>query len=391
MLNPTDPTAARAAETRAFAKGGVLLVGPLPAEPLVGGVEVGVSMLLKSTVAAQQRMQLFNTARTRDPSRSLRERLVFQFGAFARFTRLLLRLWPRIVHVKASWGGVNFSQSIGYCLVARVFGRRVLVQLHGGAFDTWYECMPASARLLVRFGLRRASEIVVLSEYWRELIQRLAPGAIVHVVPNGVELDRARPPASTATLPLKAVSIGTVGQRKGHFTIVEAAAQLRDVPVQFLFAGPQEDAQTGARLRARIDELGVGDSIVFLGPVGRDQKWQLLAQTDIFLLPSYGENLPNSALEAMAASLPIVCTTVGALPEMLEPDSNAIFMQPGDVAALAQAVRNLAADADRRAAMGRRNRAAVEANYSFERTAALFGELYDRRGRFGEPGARGRP
>jgi len=359
-----------------FARGGVLLVGPLPAEPHTGGVEIGVSMLLRSDVAKRHGMRLFNTARRHDPSRRLHRRLGYQLGAFVRFAGAVLRQWPEVVHVKASWGGVNFAQNIGYTVIGRLLRRRVLLQLHGGAFDTWYNTSGLSTRLAVRFGLWSASEVVVLSQYWRSMILTLVPGAVVHVVPNGVEVEHAACSRPDGNGPLTVLTVGTVGHRKGHFDIVRAAAELGDVPVRFVFAGPDEDSATGSELRGVIDSLGVADRIDFIGAVGRDEKWQRLSEADAFLLPSHGENMPNAVLEAMAAGRAIVCSPVGAVPEMLTDGEGALFVGAGDAAAIADAVRRLAGQPGLRAAMGDANRRDVEARFAFPRIAERFDWLY---------------
>ena len=356
--------------------GGVLLVGPLPEPPLTGGVEIGVSMLLRSPTAKRHGMQLFNTARRRDPSRGVAERLTYQVSKFVDFVRTLRRQRPEIVHVKASWGGVNFAQSMGYCIIARLSGRRVLVQLHGGSFDTWYRESGPAAKSAIRFGLSFASEIVVLSEYWRGMLRELLPSRPVHVVPNGVELENAILPVSRGGA-LRILTIGTVCRRKGHFDIVEAASRVRDLPVRFVFGGPFEDGATEKEMRGLIEERDVASSIEFLGPVGSDTKWQHLADADIYLLPSHGENMPNAILEAMATGLPIILSRAGAMPEMLDDGESGLFVDAGDSEAIAAAVRRLNASPALRRSMAEASRAQVEARYAFPRIAERFDALYE--------------
>jgi glycosyltransferase involved in cell wall biosynthesis len=373
-LTPT-PTATHA-PNRAHGRGGVLLVGPLPEEPHTGGIEIGVSMLLRSATAERHAMRLFNTARRRDPSRRLHQRIGYQLGAFARFALAVSGQWPEIVHVKASWGGVNFSQNIGYCMIARLLGRRVLLQLHGGAFDSWYDSRTTLGRWGVRFGLSTASEIVVLSEYWRSMVRSLVAHVPIHVVPNGVELENAVPARNGVGRMLSILTVGTIGHRKGHFAIARAAAEVADLPVRFILAGPDETEAIGTELRELIASLVVGDQIDFIGSVDREQKWQRLAEADIFLLPSHGENMPNALLEAMAAGLPIVCSPVGAIPEMLEDGEGALFAEAGDHEAIAGAIRRLAEDPELRASMSESNRRRVEARFAFPRIAERFDRLY---------------
>src|SRR6185436_18232617 len=161
-------------------RGGVLLIGNLPQGPLVGGVEVGIEMILSSDLPRRHQMRLFNTARRRDPSRPLRERLGYQAGRFIELVREIRSSRPKVVHVKSTVG-VNYWQGAGYCAIARLLGCRVLLQLHGGDLDTWYEQHGRLGRLGIRLGLRLPSEIIVLSDFWRSFVAGLGATCPIHV------------------------------------------------------------------------------------------------------------------------------------------------------------------------------------------------------------------
>lgn len=68
------------------------------------------------------------------------------------------------------------------------------------------------------------------------------------------------------------------------------------------------------------------------------EKVDLFQSAMIYILPSYGENLPFSLLEAMALGLPVVTTPVGAIPEIVKDGQNGFLVEPGDVRALASSV-----------------------------------------------------
>jgi len=294
----------------------VLLVGNLPEGELVGGVEVGVEMLLASPLAARHGIHLFNTARRRDPSRPLRQRLAYQLGRFLQLARTILRERPRLVHVKGTVG-VNYWQSIGYCGIARLLGPPVALQLHGGDFDVWYHEHNRLARLALRLGLRLPSELVVLSDYWRTFTSGLCPGKPIRIIPNGVRTEEVQPRVPRSDHELRVVTVGALGVRKGHFDILEAAARLGDRRVRFVFAGADEFGGEEQALRQRASELGIADRVDFAGIVTGRDKWRLLAEHDVFLLPSRGENMPNAVLEAMAAGVPVVANDSGGTRELI--------------------------------------------------------------------------
>ena len=353
---------------------GVLLVANLPEGPLIGGVEVGVQMIMSSSLPDRHALRLFNTARRRDPNRALRERLAYQLGRFRELVAVIRRERPHTVHIKSTVG-INYWQGIGYSLIAVALGRRVILQLHGGDLDTWYEAQGRLRRWGIRAGLRLPAEVLVLSRYWQSFVTQLAPGIRTRVIPNGVELGQALRRTRRHGEELRVLVLGALGVRKGHFEIVEAAALVKDHPVRFVFVGADEIGGEEQQLRTRARALGVEGAITFAGPANADEKWRWLSDCDVLLLPSRGENMPNAVLEAMAAELPVICTPVGALPEMLD-EGGALFVPVGDATAIAEALLQLHRTPEVRAEMGGKNRALAESRFSFTAVAAALDALY---------------
>ena len=116
-----------------------------------------------------------------------------------------------------------------------------------------------------------------------------------------------------------------------------------------------------------------GDRVSYAGVLQQDDKVRALRDADILVLPSYSEGFPMAVLEAMAAGLALVVTRVGALPEILEPGTHAIFVGTGDPSALAAALLELAADGPRRREMGARNRRLVESRFTFAEVRGKLG------------------
>ncbi|MCA1636229.1 MAG: glycosyltransferase family 4 protein [Acidobacteria bacterium] len=120
---------------------------------------------------------------------------------------------------------------------------------------------------------------------------------------------------------------------------------------------------------ARVRELGLREAFEFVGhysePLGRSA---FMNSLDVFVLPSFAEGTPNGIIEAMAHGVPVIATTVGGIPDILDGESG-ILVPPGDTAALADAMLLLAGDHARRAAMG----AAAKLRYEklFSRKAVL--------------------
>lgn len=161
-------------------------------------------------------------------------------------------------------------------------------------------------------------------------------------------LHRVLRPASPLTLGL----IGSLRTRyKGIQTVMEALAEARDqLPaVEFRILGGGDIApwlQEAERFRVR-------DLVRFDGtrPSG-DPVYQWLDDVDVYLQPSFTEGLPRALIEAMSRGCPAIASTVGGIPELLDPDC---LVRPGDVLHLAQLLTRACSDADWRRAQADRN------------------------------------
>lgn len=159
-------------------------------------------------------------------------------------------------------------------------------------------------------------------------------------------------------------------RQKGHRFLLAAAAQVLDAT--FLLAG---DGPLRAELEELARELGVADRCLFLGQ--RSDVADLLAASDLIVLPSLFEGLPLSVLEAMAAERPVVATRVGGTEEAVAHEMTGLLVPPSDPAALAAAIQRIRTDpllADRLAVAGRKR---VEAEFSADRMAQLIMQVYD--------------
>lgn len=351
-----------------------MLVGPMSGGDLVGGVENGIDMLLQSTLARTWDMAFFNSFRERRPDRGVPARLAAEARTYARFAAALARVRPAVVHVKAA-EGPNFLQGLMYVLLARASGARTLLQIHGGSFDVWYRDGGPRLQQVIRRGLRLPHEVILLSDYWRDFVRDLGTRRPLRVIPNAVDLRHVQPPTRAGRPPFRVVTIGAIGERKGYFDIVEAARRCADAPVRFAFAGPDEFGGETARLRERIVATGMEDRVELLGAVAGEAKWRLLAAADLFLFPSHAENMPNAILEAMAAGVPIVCSPVGAVRDMVD-QRGVRFVPAGDAAAIATAVRETVGDPGALRAMGAVNRAHLESRFALERILPQLDAVY---------------
>jgi glycosyltransferase involved in cell wall biosynthesis len=148
------------------------------------------------------------------------------------------------------------------------------------------------------------------------------------------------------------------------------------------------DGDMRAQLETLSGEFGIADAVTFVGY--RRDLTAIASGTDIAVLSSANEGTPVSLIEAAAAGLPTVSSSVGGVPEVVTPETGILF-PPGDVEALAAALRRLASDDELRARLGARARERAHRRYSAARlitdVETLYAELLGRR----DAGATTRP
>jgi glycosyltransferase involved in cell wall biosynthesis len=202
-------------------------------------------------------------------------------------------------------------------------------------------------------------------------------------VPNGVDVERFKPdPVAREAvraelgIPADALVVGMVARvdpTKDHAGFLRAFATMRQsFPAgQALVVG--RGAVPGApELRKLIDELGLGDSVHLLGE--RPDIERVLPAMDVFVLASLTEGFPNVVVEAMAAGLPCVVTSVGDCAEIV--DGPGVVVAPREVDEMAAALRTLAADPGERVRRGDAGRRSVIARFDIARVLATYDEIY---------------
>ena len=135
--------------------------------------------------------------------------------------------------------------------------------------------------------------------------------------------------------------------------------------------GPDADA-----LRDRARRAGV--EVAFPGALSPDGVAGVLRAADVFCLPSFAEGLPVVLMEAMAAGLPVVSTAVMGIPELVTDDVSGLLVAPGRPDALADALRTLAEDPERRRALGQAGRETVLREFDVENSARALLDLFTR-------------
>lgn len=274
----------------------------------------------------------------------------------------LVRRRPRVVYLGVSQNRWGYLRDAAFMALARLAGCRIVTHLHGGHFDTFYEGSGRLVRGLIRRTSRWVDVAVVLGDGLRDLYGGILPPERVAVVPNGIPdpfEGGAGPVQADAGRPLRILHLGTLHEPKGFGVLLEAAARLRDEGLRchWVVAGgwfSERDRRLGSSLMDALDLHGI---VEFPGLVRGPEKWSRFRQSELFVFPGYQpEGLPIVILEAMAAGLPVVSTTVGATADAVVDGVTGVLVAPGDRDALAGAVARLASDGGLRRRLGEAGR-----------------------------------
>jgi glycosyltransferase involved in cell wall biosynthesis len=233
-----------------------------------------------------------------------------------------------------------------------------------------------------------ADSVVVVSDGFRDnLISRGVPPGKVHTIRNGVSLDRFEPgiasdPVVRARLGAApgdclVLYAGTHGISHSLPTIARAAARLAGRPTHFAFVGEGADKP---RLATAVSELGLTNVTLHPG-VSHEEVPGLLAAADICLVPLrdvplFATFIPSKIFEYLAAGKAVIGSVRGEAAQILR-EAGAVVVPPEDHTALADAILHLAADPQRRIAMGQAGRSHVQRHYDRVALAREYRKILD--------------
>lgn len=265
-----------------------------------------------------------------------------------------------ILHVHLAKRG-SFVRKALPVLAARAVGVPVVVHSHSPDFLVWFQQLSPVLQQLVRRTLQVDKWIVLGSSFARDYAPALGiDRGDMDVLINPVDLELAPTyDSGVRSGRIHVLSLGRLGRRKGSYDLVDAIAGmdrgLRE-RLHVTIAGDGEVEGVGDA----VARAGLQDVITLPGWIGPAEREQLLADSSIFILPSYGEGLPMALMEALAAGKAVIITPVGGVPDVITDEVNGLLIPAGSPAAIATALGRLVEDADLRRRLGRAGRETAE-------------------------------
>lgn len=363
-----------------------LLLGPQLSSFVDAGYEViGVSapgeMVADLERRGVQHIALEHATRSMRPGQDVR--------ALLELIGLLERLRPEIVHTH------NPKPGLYGRLAAQITGVPIIVNTVHGLYaqptDPW-------RRRAFVYGLERIAaafsdaELVQSSEDVEVLERLRVPAERIHLLGNGIDLERFHPWVLDAddVVRLREVEFGAgpddvvfgvvsrLVAEKGLREVFDAAERVRhDFPqARFVVIGPYDPEKSDALNPQAVQRAATETGIIFLGR--RADVDRLYGGMDAYVLASYREGFPRSAMEAAASGLPIIATDIRGCRQVVEDGLNGLLVPPRDPKALARAVERLLLNPELRRSMGESARRKAITEFDQRRQIELTLNLYDR-------------
>jgi L-malate glycosyltransferase len=268
----------------------------------------------------------------------------------------------------------EFTMAVYGTAAARWLGIPHIITMHGSQYVTskWRR------QVLLRWAFRSSAATVAVSlDTKRHLAKELGiPESTLHVVLNGVPTrpgDRTRVRAELGAAPDDVVllAVGSLVPRKGHAVLIESLATIGAGAWRLAIAGGGAEREN---LENLAHDRGLSSHVRILGH--REDVPDLLAASDVFVMPSLWEGLPLALLEAMLAGKPVIASRTSGIPEAVSDGADGLLVPPGDVAALAGVLKTVLSDPSRRLSLGAAARARATAAFTLDAMANGYEKIF---------------
>ena len=199
------------------------------------------------------------------------------------------------------------------------------------------------------------------------------------VIPMGIDVDEYVDSQINHEGTINILFVGRIARVRRIEILLQAVARL-SIPCQLILVGGEEKTSSLSKsgylgeLKNLCKALNINDQVTFVGPVPQDELFNLYSKGDIFVYPSLYENFGQPILEAAAAGLPIISTSVGVARELIT-DNETGFLFTGDVQELADRITQLS-DQNIRKEMGKSLRQKARSLYGWKGIIKQYLDLY---------------
>jgi glycosyltransferase involved in cell wall biosynthesis/SAM-dependent methyltransferase len=361
--------------------------------PLVGGAEQQASQLARKLI--EKGLEIFIVTRRLNGTRRFEiingvpvhrtfykwHTLFFLSSAFSFLIRK--RNDYDILHVHTM-----YSPALLACALKIILRKKVVVKVTrtgSGALINRLFINPLD-KWRFKFLIRYVDCFIAVNREAKEALMKMGLGGNkVTQIPNGVDEDLFKPASWKEKEYLKEtcgvkgypiiVSVGRLIKRKRLDLLIDALPKIKEnfPQVVLLVVGPGSEK---GKLEQLAKRKGVFENTIFIGRCERERLLNLLKISDLFVLPSESEGIPNALLEAMAVGLPVIASKINGITDVISNEHDGLLFVPAEEKDLLEKVFTLLENEELRRKIGRKARETVEKRFSFEIIGQEYYDLY---------------
>jgi glycosyltransferase involved in cell wall biosynthesis len=261
------------------------------------------------------------------------------FNKFVRFLEFFKKQFTFILHLIKTKPDVIFVMSNSYfgfydkciyCLVARIFGVKSMLNHVGGEFDKFYNSSLLH-KTLINILMYFPHVLLIGSSFWCDYFMKLFPNKKIFNSPNPIIVEQySHTQLPMANQKFKIVSLFRIIKEKGLYELIEVIQRISKLNLNTEFViiggGPMLDF-----LKEQLLENSNNNEVRILGFVNDDIKIQEICSSDLYVMLTHFDLMPISIMEAMAAGKPILSTKVGGIPDLVQDGVNGFLFDIGEV------------------------------------------------------------
>lgn len=281
---------------------------------------------------------------------------------------LIRELWLLMMHrydlcyLAITCHGNGFLKDSLFVLLCKLFGKRIIIHQHNKGMANDVERWPYRWLLPLCY---KNVKVILLSWCLYPDIEKVVPIENVVICPNGIKvndnvnLDDNKKKKNEIP---KVLFLSNLIESKGVFVLLDALKILKDKGYSFFcdFVGGETKEIDARYFNEEVKKRELAEHVHYRGRKYGEEKETVFKQTDIFTLPTSNDCFPLVLLEAMKYKLPIVSTSIGGIPDIVEDGKNGIISIENDSKFLSEALEKLLIDSSLRIKMGVEGRKRLE-------------------------------
>ena len=342
---------------------------PPPGKKVFGGIISSCQALLSSSFPERFDLVLLDSTQKSNPPPGFFIRLFYGLKRTLSFVRRLFLDRPDIVLVFPALGASLVEKGM-MCWFARGLNIPSIISPRGGALleqvnDSWFQ------RFWIKLAFGGASKVLCQGPAWQRFaveileFQRQDAPIIFNWTASRELLDIGRKKLCQPNRgAVRLLFLGWVDEEKGVFDLIHVLSEIALTHDFHLTIAGKGNAETGAK--KIVSESSLTSRVTFAGWVQGPDLHDLMASSDILILPSWAEDLPNAMIESMAAGLAVAVSAVGNIPDVICDGQEGLLFPARDRERLKTVIALMVEDIDLRLGLAKNAHQFAEENFSVE-------------------------